>query len=92
MATADERLATIEEQIRELRAQVADRKAEEQRTRDRLHAIEGAVKGLVTVQKEARAAEATQYRRVAVRIQVLTLVVAVATIVVPLSLALVHTH
>ena len=85
-----ERIATLEQQIRELRGDIADRKHEEERTRERLHKIEGVLGLLVDSQKQARAQEANQYRRMELRLQALTVVVGIAGFALTLALVLVH--
>lgn len=87
-----ERIATLEQAIRDMRGDIADRKDEESRTRKRLHDIEGLLGMLVDQQKQNRRLEATQYRRVELRLQMLTLAVAVGAIVVPLAVTLIHTR
>lgn len=82
-----ERIAALEQQIIDLRHDIADRKHEEERTRDRLHKIEGTMGMLVDVQKQARLQEARQYRRLEVRLQAMTIAVAVAGIIGPLVYA-----
>jgi hypothetical protein len=84
-----ERIARNEQRLDELRGDMADRKQEETRTRDRLHKLEGAVGLLVDNMKTARHREELQYRRLEVRIQQLTLAVAVAAILVSLVVAFV---
>ena len=69
---------------------IADRKSEEERTRKRLHDIEGILGLLVDEQKRNRRQEADQYKRVDFRLRMLTLVVAIAAIVVPLTITLSH--
>lgn len=49
-----------------------------------------AVNDLTRWQKEARKMEAEQYRRMQIRIQALTLVVATAGVIVPLALTILH--
>lgn len=85
--TEGERLATIEAVLRELRGDIGERKQEEERTRKRLHELEGAVNLLLEAQKMARRAEANQYRRLELRLQLLTIVVAIGSLVVPLAIA-----
>ena len=87
MPTDGERLATLEAEMRELRNDVRERIVEEQRTRDRLHKLEGIAGTLVDEMKIARRQEKDQYRRLEVRLQAFTAVVAVAGIVGPLIYA-----
>lgn len=85
MATEGERIASVEQQIIDLRGDIADRKHEEERTRERLHKVEGAMQRLVDIQTDARKQEATQYRRLELRMQALTLVVAFAAMLEPVA-------
>ena len=83
MPTEGERLASVEQQIIDLRGDIADRKHEEERTRKRLHDIEGVMGLLVDQQKRNREQEAKQYRRVELRLQALTIVIAFAALAEP---------
>ena len=83
MPTEGERIARVEQQIIDLRGDIADRKNEEERTRKRLHDVEGVLGLLVDQQKQARAQEAAQYRRLEIRMQLLTLVIALAAFAEP---------
>ncbi len=78
-----ERIARLEQQITELFGDIADRKHEEERTRDRLHKVEGLLGMLVDQQKQNRVQEANQYKRMELRLQLLTAVIAVAAILEP---------
>ena len=80
-----ERIARLEQQITELFGDIADRKHEEERTRDRLHKVEGLLGMLVDQQKQNRAQEANQYRRMEIRLQVLTAVIAFAAMLEPVA-------
>ena len=85
MPTEGERLAALEQQIVDLRGDIIDRKHEEERTRERLHKVEGTMQRLVDIQTQARAQEATQYRRLELRMQVMTLVIALAALLEPFA-------
>lgn len=85
-----ERLATLEAEYHSIVAAISDRKREEERTRERLHKIEGTMGLLVDVQKQARQQEARQYRRLELRLQALTVVVALAGFALSLTLVLIH--
>lgn len=78
-----ERIAALEQQIIDLRGDIADRKHEEERTRDRLHKVEGLLGMLVDQAKQNRQHEANQYRRMELRLQALTVVIALAAILEP---------
>lgn len=83
MPSEGERIATVEEQVRGLRGDVQELTAEQARTRERLHKLEGTTAGMVKeaavrAQVAADAAQKTQRW-----IQVLTAIVALAGIVGP---------
>ncbi len=88
MPTSDARLAKVEAVLLEVREDVAEIKMEALRTRDRLHKLEGVSTLFVQTQKESRRSEEAQYQRLGLRIQVLTLVIATAAIVVPVIVIL----
>ena len=85
-----ERIARLEQQVVALGDELDDRKHEEERTRDRLHKIEGVLGLLVDAQKQARAQEASQYRRMELRLQLLSAAVAVAGLALTLAVILTH--
>lgn len=88
MPTEGERLAGLEQQVRDTRQDVLDVKAEIADVRRRLHDLEGFSSAMLAVQQENRRGEATQYRHLEVRIQVLTLIVAVSAVVVTVATAI----
>lgn len=67
-----------------------DRIDEEKRTRGRLHDVEGVVGAWVSAQKSLREGEAQQYRRLEIRLQVLTLVVGACGVFFPTLLLVLH--
>jgi uncharacterized membrane protein len=79
-----ERLATVEAVLQEVRSDLKDVKEEAIRTRTRLHNLEGIASAFLDTQRENRRNEDAQYRRLGVRIQLLTLVVGLAAILSPL--------
>ena len=83
MPTEGERLARVEQAIADIRGDITDRKEIEERTRKRLHDIEGILGLLVDQQKQARLQESAQYRRLEIRMQLLTLVIALAAFAEP---------
>jgi hypothetical protein len=87
-----ERLATLEQVARELPGDLAEIKHEQERARGRLHTLEASVQGLMLTQKEARRAEAAQYRRLELRLQRLALAVMAAGTAISLALAFAHGH
>jgi len=80
----------LEQQIIDLRGDIVDRKHEEERTRARLHDIEGVLGLLVDQGKQARQQEAQQYRRLAARISVASLLITFGMFAIALALALTH--
>jgi hypothetical protein len=78
-----ERLATIEQIVRELRGDIQDRIHEEGRTRDRLHKIEGLVGMMVEHEKLSRRDTETRQRRLELRMQMLAAAVAIAALLEP---------
>ena len=83
MPTDGERLATVEAVLRELRGDMRDLNDETQRTRKRLHDLEGTTGMLVDQEKKRREATQTRQRRLEVRIQILTVVIACAALFEP---------
>lgn len=77
----------LAERLEGLRDDVSAIADEQRRTRDRLHNLEGFAAAYLSVQRENRRSEARQYQRLELRLQVLTIVVAVGAIVVPLLVA-----
>jgi len=61
-----------------------------QRRSNRIREVENALILLVDAQKQARLAETAQYRRVEIRLQVLTVAVAFAALILSLTIWLVH--
>lgn len=80
-------MEVLVERIQGLRDDVTAIADEQRRTRDRLHNLEGFAAAYLSVQRENRRTEDRQYRRLELRLQVLTIVVAVGAIVVPLLVA-----
>lgn len=91
MPELGERVATVEQVSRDMQREIDDVKREQERTRKRLHDTEGLLGLLVDQQKQNRAQEARQYRRIEVRMQMLTIVVMVGTLALSLVIALTHT-
>lgn len=81
-----ERLARLEEQVSGVREDVIALTEEVQRGRKRMHNLEGFAAMFAEQQKENRRKEADQYRRLELRISVLTLVVGLAAVVSPIVL------
>jgi uncharacterized protein YlxW (UPF0749 family) len=85
MATEGERLATLETLLWEVRDDVADVKDEVKAARERLHKLEGTSSAFLNWQKDAREKERQQYQRLGRRIQVLSIIVALAAVVAPIA-------
>ena len=77
-------IARLQEQIRGVREDVAAIVDEQRRTRTRLHNLEGIAQTYVDAQKVNRRREEAQYRRLELRLQVLTVVIGVAAVVAPI--------
>lgn len=83
------RIARLEERVGGVREDIDDIVREQLRHRTRLHNIEGICAAFVDQQKENRRGEARQYRRLEVRMQVLTIAVAIGAIFAPIIVAFV---
>ena len=76
MPTDAERLATIEQVVRDVRDDVRELRAEQKADHHRLRAVEASTLVLVKAQKDTRDRRDLQLRRLAIRVQWLTLAVA----------------
>jgi len=83
------RIARLEERVAGVREDMGDLVAEQLRHRTRLHNLEGIIATFVDQQRENRRGEARQYRRLEVRMQVLTIAVAIGAIFAPIVVAIV---
>ena len=81
IARLDERLAAMQQDMTEL-------VAEQHRARTRLHNLEGFAQAYLDAQKAARRSEQRQYRRLEIRVSVLTLAVGFAAIASPIIVAI----
>lgn len=89
MADSDqERLARLEERIAGIQGDLHEIVAEGQRVRTRLHNLEGFTAAQLDAQRVNRRSEDRQYRRLELRIQVLTFVVGLVAIASPIATAL----
>lgn len=88
--TDGERLATVEQVLLDLRGDAVDAKQEQARTRERLHALEATVRGLVLANDNEQATTRRRQQRIELRLQVLTIVIAVAAILVPILVVWTH--
>jgi hypothetical protein len=82
------RIARLKERVNGVREDMTELVAEQLRHRTRLHNLEGISAAFIDQQREARRAEARQYRRLERNLQVLTVVIAIAAIVTPILIAL----
>ena len=65
MPTEGERLAALEVTVNEQGKDIASLSAQVERSRTRLHNLEGFAQGVLDIQRENRRKEEVQYRRVA---------------------------
>lgn len=84
--------AVLAERIKGVREDVAEIMLELGRARTRLHNLEGIAQAFVDAQNQARQREERQYRRLELRLQGLAVVLGLATIVVPIIVAILATH
>lgn len=88
--TEGSRLARVEAVLEEVRSDIQDARAEQQRTRDRLHAMEAAVQGLVLVQRDRIDQQERIFKTLGLRLQRLGVSVAVGALLVSVVALLVH--
>lgn len=89
-APEGERIARMEGQIEDLRGDIQELRDAARADHHRLRAVEGAVQKLIDSQAQARQGEERQYKRLEMRIQILTLVVIVAEAVSTITFAMLH--
>jgi hypothetical protein len=82
-------IEVLAERVAGLRDDVTELVEEEKRARTRLHNLEGFAAAYLDVQRENRRSEAQQYRRLELRLQVLTVAIALVAIAVPILVAIV---
>ena len=84
----ERRISTLEEAVKGIREDLnLQRQAWNRRTKE-FHDLELAVNSMTTTAVNAREAEARQYRRLEVRVQVLTLAIGLGSIASPIAIAL----
>jgi len=83
------RMARLEERLTGVREDMTAIVAEQLRHRTRLHNLEGICGTFLDEQRENRRSEDRQYRRLELRLQVLTVVIAIAAIATPIVVAIV---
>ena len=81
-----ERLATIEQVLRDVRDDVHDLRKIRENDHSRLRQVESALGAMLEVQKEARRQEGSQYRRIEVKLQWLALAIGLAAVLVTVAL------
>jgi hypothetical protein len=82
--------AVLAERLEGVRRDVTELADETKRNRVRLHNLEGFAAAYLDQQRVNRRSEERQYRRLELRLQVLTVAIAVAAVVVPLVVAYLH--
>ena len=87
-----ERLAVVETEVRGLRDDVQALTVEQERTRQRLHSLESTTQGLVKMSAGRAQQAAAQAARTQRWVQILTLVVAIAAVVVSIVVGLHGAH
>jgi len=83
-------VAVLETKLDNLRGDMAELVTETQRTRTRLHNLEGVAHALVDVNKQRAKDERARERRYARRINLLSFLVAIAAVASPIIVAFVH--
>jgi hypothetical protein len=91
VADDGERIATLEEAVRGLREDVQTLSAQIDRSRTRLHNLEGFAQAYLDTQKVNRRQEDNQYRRMGNRIALGGLVMAAAMVMLTVVTLLSHT-
>ena len=83
-------LERIDERQRAMREDVAELIAEQQRTRRRLHDLEGLARGLVDVNRVRAEEDERRERKYTRRLNLLMALATVAAVISPLVVALIH--
>lgn len=83
MPTEGERLATVEAVLQELRGDMSEARSEQARTRGRLHDLEGLAAMLVSQEKQRNRDTRQNQQRTHRRLEVLTIVILLATLIEP---------
>lgn len=90
MPTPDAHFARLDEQILGIRDDVTDLVTEMNRTRGRLHDLEGIAATFVEVQKVNRRREEEQYQKLGLRMQLGMLLLTLAAVLSPIIVLWVH--
>lgn len=88
----EHRLTVLEQLVAGIQFDLELQRAAWARRSEAFRNLELSVNTMNANQEAARDAEAVQYRRLELRIQVLTLVIAAATVVTPITVAALHLH
>lgn len=80
----------LAERIEGVRRDVSELAEEQKRARTRLHNLEGFAAAYLDQQRANRRGEERQYRRLELRLQALTVVIAFAAVIVPIAVAILH--
>lgn len=91
MQTESERVAILETKLDDLRGDVAELVLETQRTRKRLHDLEGVAAAVVELNKQRRREEDLRDRKYTRRLNLLMVLAAFAAVASPVVVALLHT-
>ena len=81
-------IARLDERISGVRRDVDELVEEQLRHRTRLHNLEGICAAFVDQQQVNRRLEVKQYRRLEIRMQVLTIAIAIGAIIAPIMVAI----
>ena len=92
MTSPDARLARVETLLADIRDDVSELREETQRTRQRLHNLEGIAAAVTATQKANRHAEEVQYQRLGRRVQLVGLLLALAAVISPLLTVFLKAH
>jgi hypothetical protein len=90
VADEGERIATLEEAVRGLREDVQSMSTQLDRSRTRLHNLEGFAQAYLDTQKVNRRQEDRQYRRMATAIQFGGLIMAAAMVLLTVVTLMIH--
>jgi hypothetical protein len=86
-----ERIATLEQVVRDVRDDLSERRAEEGRTRERLHALEKVTAGLVELQRELHRANERKLQRMNLSIQWAGVAIGLGMFALALATIFIHT-
>lgn len=90
--SVESRVAALTQRVEDLAGVIEEVRMATREDHHRLRNVESAVSRMIDAQKAAREGEREQYRRLGIRMQVLTLVLAAAAVVVPIVVAILATR